>query len=71
MTSTMPRTYKEALAMGYTPTFTSLQRGYVSRKMDTTKAPVKTARGMRKGLLYVMLPCWTSTQYCVRQYLTK
>ena len=71
MTSTMPRTYEEAIAMGYTPTFTSLQRGYVSRKMDMDIAPVMVAGGNRKGMLYVLLPCWQSTQYCVRQYLTK
>lgn len=71
MKTMIPKTYEEALARGYTNSFTSLQRGYISRKMDAANAPVMVAGGNRKGLLYVVLPCWQSSQYSIRQYLTK
>lgn len=71
MKTMIPKTYEEALAQGYTNSFTSLQRGYVSRKIDTDTAPVMVAGGNRKGMLYVVLPCWQSSQYSIRQYLTK
>ena len=71
MKTMIPKTYEDALAQGYTNSFTSLQRGYVSRKMDAATAPVMVASGNRKGQLYVILPCWQSSQYCIRQYLSK
>lgn len=64
-------TYREAIENGYTDADTKYQRGYVSRKANTMEQPVQTAGGSRKGQLYVLLPCFTSTQYCIRQYLQK
>lgn len=64
-------TYAEAKEKGYVPSDSTYQRGYISRKIDTMQQPVKTAGGNRKGQLYVLLPCYTSTQYCFRQYLWK
>lgn len=64
-----PETLKEALASGYTLADTKLQRGYISRRINEEKAPVRIAGGTRKGELYVLLPCTTSSQYCIRQYL--
>lgn len=63
---TRPKTLSEALLAGYKPGRTAWQRGYVSRKQDNSKATVLVARG---GELYVRLPSWKSTYYCVRQYL--
>lgn len=61
-------TYKEAKAKGYKDGRTAYQRGYVSRKINIENQPVlKSGRGE----LYVLLPNWNSTQYCIRQYLTK
>lgn len=65
----MPKTYKEAVEMGYTRGVTAYQRGYVSRRGGWENQLVHVAGGARKGQLYVLVPCWTSTQYCVRQYL--
>lgn len=65
-------TYANAIASGYKPGEVKYQRGYVSRKgYDLDNATVYTAKGSRNGQLYVLTPCWTSTQYCFRQYLTK
>lgn len=64
-------TYEEAIKKGYTDADTKYQRGYISRKVNTMEQPVQEARGSRKGELYVLLPCFTSTQYCIRQYLRK
>ena len=64
-------TYREAIENGYTDADTKYQRGYVSRKANTKEQPVQEAGGSRKGQLYVLLPCFTSTQYCIRQYLRK
>ena len=58
-------TYANAIAAGYQTGKTSYQRGYVSRKINPDNQPVLTSRGK----LYVLLPCWHTTQYCIRQYL--
>lgn len=64
-------TYDEALKAGYKDGSRRYFRGYVSRKVDIGKQPVKTAGGNRKGDLYVELPCFHSSQYAIRQYLSK
>lgn len=61
-------TYKEAKAKGYRDGRRAYQRGYVSRKVDIDDQPVLKSGA---GELYVLLPNWDSTQYCIRQYLTK
>jgi len=62
---------QEAVAAGYIMSDAKWERGYVSRKSDIAKATVQVAGGSRKGELFVIMPSWDSTQYCVRQYLTK
>lgn len=62
-------TYLDAIKAGYKTADTKYQRGYVSRLTDTDAQPVQAAGGNRKGQLYVLLPCYCSTQYCIRQYL--
>ena len=47
------------------------QRGYVSRKVDLGEQIVYEAKGKRKGELYILVPCYTSSRYCFRHYLTK
>ena len=64
-------TYGEAKANGWKEADTKYERGYVSRKVDVDQQPVLVAGGSRKGQLYVKLPCWSTTLFCVRQYLTK
>lgn len=64
-------TYDEALKAGYRDGVQRYFRDYVSRKVDIGKQPVKTAGGRRKGQLYVELPCFLSSQYAIRQYLSK
>ena len=64
-------TYGEALQAGYKDGETRWQHGYVSRRCDPMKQPVLIAGGTRKGELYVLLPSWKSTTYCIRQYLIK
>lgn len=64
-------TYQDAISAGYKDADQKYQRGYISRKADQLSQEVHTAGGSRKGSLYVLLPCWTSTQYCIRQYLIK
>lgn len=59
-------TYAEAKKAGYTDGRTSLQRGYVSRKVDANEQTVITSHSGEK---YVLLPCFTSSRYCTRQYL--
>ena len=61
-------TYKEAKTKGYKDGRTAYQRGYVSRKINIDNQPVLESG---RGELYVLLPNWNSTQYCIRQYLTK
>lgn len=59
-------TYAEAKEKGYKDGRTRYQRGYVSRKIDVDKQKVHTNK---YGWMYVLLPCWKSSQYCVRRYL--
>jgi len=67
----MITTLSEALAAGYVRGDMKYQRGYVSRRADIGKSPVHVAGGRRKGELYVLLPSWRSSIYCMRQYLYK
>lgn len=62
-------TYADAIKAGYKTADAKYQRGYISRLTDPGAQPVQTAGGNRKGQLYVLLPCYCSTQYCIRQYL--
>ena len=64
-------TYKDAISQGYKAGDTKYQRGYVSRRIDPLSQTVHTAGGNRKGQLYILLPSYQSTQYCIRQYLVK
>jgi hypothetical protein len=64
-------TYREAIASGYKPVDQTYQRGYISRKIDPNNQVVMVAGGNRKGDKYILLPCWHSTQYCIRQYITR
>lgn len=62
-------TYADAIKAGYREADIKYQRGYIRRRADPDAQPVRVAGGSRKGQLYVLLPCFTSTQYCFRQYL--
>ena len=67
---------KEAYANGYRLADCQYQNGYVSRKRDIDmiepdKIRVYEAGGKRKGQLYVLRPCFNTSRYCFRQYLTK
>lgn len=64
-------TYQDALNQGYRDADTTYQRGYVSRRADPMRQEIHTAGGNRKGQLYVLLPSRRTTQYCIRQYLTR
>ena len=64
-------TLREAMQNGYKFGDTVLQRGYISRKTNISEQEVLTAKGTRKGQKYVLLPNFTGTQYCYRQYLIK
>ena len=64
-------TYNEALQAGYKNGKQMYQRGYVSRRCNSGEQLVRMAGGHRKGQLYVLLPSWQSTTYCIRQYLVK
>lgn len=59
-------TYAEAKKEGYSDGRKTLQRGYVSRKVNADEQMVVTNS---RGEKYVLLPCFTSSQYCTRQYL--
>ena len=63
-------TYKQAIFAGYRDADTKYQRGYISRKVEKNNQTVYTAGGNRRGEKYILLPCYHSTKYCVRQYLT-
>ena len=65
----MPKTYKEAIALGYKYVFSSWTMGYVSRKVDLSAQPVYQAGGKRKGLVYILGPSCMSSRYCHRHYL--
>lgn len=62
-------TYADAIKAGYKKADTKYQRGYISRLAAPDAQLVRAAGGTRKGQLYVLLPCYCSTQYCIRQYL--
>ena len=62
------KTYRDMIAAGYHEGRTTYQRGYVSRRADINDQPVHETR---RGELYVLAPCWTSTRYCYRVYLVK
>lgn len=70
-TNTTPATYADAIRAGYRPAGTAYQSGYVSRRCDTNAQPVQIGKGSRAGQLYVLLPCWQSSRYCIRQYLAR
>lgn len=64
-------TYKEAKANGYKVIDVAWTRKYISRKTNVDEQPVLEAGGKRKGMLFVEVPCWKSTQYSKRLYLAK
>lgn len=64
-------TYQDAINQGYKDADCKYERGYISRKADPKEQPIHVAGGNRKGDMYVLLPCFCSTQYCIRQYLSK
>lgn len=64
-------TYADAIKAGYRDGDTKYQRGYISRLSNPTAQLVRFAGGNRKGELYVLLPCFDSSRYCIRQYLHK
>ena len=67
--TSMPKTYREAVALGYKYVFSSWTMGYVSREVNLFEQPVHQAGGMRKGLVYVLGPSWASSRYSHRHYL--
>lgn len=68
--NTTIKTYADALSAGYTLGDVKHQLGYVSRKINPEHQPVYTAGGSRRGELYVLIPNYESSRYCLRQYLT-
>lgn len=67
----IPDSWRDARALGYKVTYTALQRGYVSRRIDVDDQPIMIAGGHRRGRLYYLAPSWQSTQYCRRVYIDK
>ena len=67
------KTLNDYLDMGYhLDGGMAYQRGYVSRRIDIGNQPVLIAKGgSRRGQPYILEPCFTSSQYCFRHYLTK
>lgn len=65
----VPATLEDAVMSGYYPGADYWQMGYVSRKVDEDDQPVLVAAGKRHGQLFVLLPAWRTTNFCVRQYL--
>ena len=65
-------TYAEAIKAGFKRHHEAYFQGYVSRKVNEQNQPLKKAGGMyrKKGLYYVELPCWHSSRYAIRLYLT-
>lgn len=47
------------------------QRGYVPRGVDIGDQIVHEGKGARAGQLYILVPSYTSSRYCFRQYLRK
>lgn len=68
-------TYGEAIANGYREKDVAYTRGYLERKTDSYEREVKVVKrsggGRRKGDLYVEIPCYHSTNYHYRVYLTR
>lgn len=64
------RNHKEK---GYEYVGYSYQRGYVSRKINQDDCVINNyvSRGRRSGLYYAVVPCFCSTQYCIRHYFRK
>lgn len=67
------KTLNDYLDMGYhLDGGMEYQNGYVSRKIkDLGNQIVYEAGGRMKGQFYILEPCFTSTRYCFRHYLTK
>ena len=63
--------YREALEQGYKVAFIRSHNGYVSRKVKIDEQPVHTAKGKRKGMLYVETPNYDASGIHYRVYLVK
>lgn len=61
-------TVTEAKAEGWKEYRTAWTRGYISRKTDIDRQPVKISG---TGEMYYLAPSFKSTQYCYRVYLKK
>lgn len=64
-------TYRDAIKQGYRFADATYQRGYVSRRINLYNQKVLIAGGRRQGQLYILAPCYHSTIYCLRYYLSK
>lgn len=71
MDTDTPKTYADAIRAGYREIGQAYQRGYVSRRTARDTLPIRVAGGNRRGELFVLAPCFRSTQYAVRVYLAK
>lgn len=56
-------TYKQAIDAGYKNGRTSLERGYISRRINVENQHVYYSGRGGKGDPYVILPCFFSTGY--------
>ena len=66
-------TYNQALSAGYKRSGITLQRGYVKRTapyLSYYDQELIPAGGSRKGQFYVLFPCYHTSRYCERHYLT-
>lgn len=70
MTANYPKTWGEAKAQGWIEVDVTYARGYISRKTDIDNQPIKIASGSRKGELYYEHPCFHSTLYFYRVYVS-
>lgn len=61
-------TLESALKAGYQLDRKAYQLGYVSRKINALESPVWQTKTNK---LFVLLPAFNTTKYCIRQYLTK
>ena len=66
---TVPKTLRDALALGYSLGEATWTRGYISRRANPLDARVHVAGGSRAGQLYVLEASYNSTTYCLRRYL--